>query len=263
MLKRVVPLGAFVIAAIVTWLLGWSPCDMWQSFIEKPEPWVAGGTIVLALATFVLAAITKQSTNSSLQEVAISRLALQTSTKPLLIEAARGVDLHVGEEGFPVDRAAPEISGSAYVSDDGEITGYVELRVPVENVGAGLALIEHTALLGLFDGIDLVHASTQSAVRPDQRVTFSFSGDTDPGDASVYGDDRLTRYRFYVDVWYTDLSGGQRTRTRLMIEGRKRSLRATRVFAYDGDSTAPFIDSKREVLTIRPGRPLPDADPAL
>jgi hypothetical protein len=142
------------------------------------------------------------------------------------------------------------IDAGVYSSEE-EAVGHATVTVPVENVGAGLALIEGTSLHGLFPGIDLVHSSTQSAVRPGQRITLSFSGEIDQADASYLGDDRdRTAHEFSVEVWYTDLSGGQRTRSHILIEGTTHHLRATRVLAYEGDSQQAFADFKREVLTV-------------
>jgi hypothetical protein len=173
---------------------------------------------------------------------------------------------------FMVERNPPafgpllaEGSPQRFIEDLGRVTvkagqyssmtqaeGYASITVPFHNVGAGLALIHDAQVIGFDPGwpIHWHRRSMQSGVPPGQLTRISFDAEIDPGDGQVLeielqgqGDETIS---FSVEVVYSDFGGGQRTRTRLAIEGRGSHWRITDVSLYDGDSSEPSVSLHRE-----------------
>jgi hypothetical protein len=264
----VVVVLALVVSAIVAFavLYIWWPSfrqDVWQPFKDNAEPWVAIGTILLALATAGLAAATlgiarqsrrevgavTEQTKVSLDEVEISRKALQAQARPMLVDAPRGV--HFDAQGD--DRGAIKFSAGAGTSEDEQI-GYAECIVPMQNVGSGVALI--TGFEFKWFGQGWNRRALQTVVPPGQLTNFDFfRGDLDPGEADMQGwalADGPSE-DFEVEVTYTDMEGEQPTRTRLLahtVGGGRGSVSA--VLLYRGDEKEPFAELTREVIPDKP-----------
>jgi hypothetical protein len=217
------------------------------------ETWVAGGTFMLAFATAALALSTRREAQASLQQVEISRRALQAGSRPLLVDAPKGVffDEHSLEvESGSKDRGAV-IASSHQLSGPDDAFGYVEFNVPLQNVGSGVALIDRFVMRDFPINAAWSHTASQSVVPVGQLVTLRMSADIDPGDAQALEIElRQDHHEVEVEVWYTDLAGEQRSRTRLLVEGDHGRWRPTRIFLYEGDASEPFADLRREIIVV-------------
>ena len=190
------------------------------------------GTIGLATATVLLANQTRKEAKASAEEIAISRTALQTSTRPLLVNAPLRsfmTDVTSPTASLPdgsrptikFDRGKIEVNvyGTSAPPDEG---GYVNVTVPLHNVGSGIALIRTATIDGFF--VPDLDAKYQAAVPPLEVAQLDFGKDIDPGlAAELDADLRYGREvaEFFVEVRYTDIDGNQPQRTRVQIEGRR------------------------------------------
>lgn len=223
----------------------------------------AVGTVLLAMATGLLALMTRAEVVASRQELALSRTAFEASTRPILLDApldrftvekeASGFFPVPIEQGVPrriEDLARITVEAGQYSGRD-QAEGYARVKVSFHNVGTGLALIHDARLIGFGTGwpIHWRRTSMQSGVPPGQLVRVSFDADIDPADGEVLGielqqgDQPIS---FSVEVSYSDFGGGQKTRTRLTIQGRSSYWRVTDVELYDGDNPEPFVSLRRE-----------------
>jgi hypothetical protein len=208
----------------------------WTPFKRNAEPWVAIGTILLALSTAFLAwstrreiAIVAEQTRTSRDEVALSREALQQSIRPVLVDA-------------PWDVARVELSFFAGANDQGEPFGAATCRVPLLNAGAGLALIESFELSGM--DIPWQGRVRQTATPSGSLAWFDFSAEMDPGDAAALRD-TLPRDKeeqtLQLDVSYSDIDGQQSTLTEAYIRGRLNTFRVDAV-ALRAPDGKPFME---------------------
>lgn len=205
--------------------------------------------MLLALSTFVLARRSRQQATAALQEVELSRRALEANARPLLVDAPRGV-FWEASDGGQRDRGQIRISAGAY-SARNQPVGSIHCEVPLQNVGVGLALIERFQLQGLARGITWRQVASQSVVPPGQLVSLAFEAEVDPGDAEAWGFDlNHEDFELDLDVWYSDISGEQRARTRVLIEGHRGWWRPTHVALYEGDQVEPFTELRREIVAI-------------
>lgn len=229
----------------------------------------AVGTVLLATATGLLALVTRAEVFASRQELALSRTAFQASTRPILVDAPLDVftiEKEVPTFGLrPLEQGIPRrihdlgrISVSAgQASGQHQAEGYARITVPLHNVGAGLALIRDARLIGFDVGwsIPWRRSSMQTAAPPGQLTQITFSADIDPGDGQALEvdlgdlDDPVS---FSVEVDYSDLSGEQRTRTLVTVEGARSYWRVTDVKLYHGDSDEPFVVLHREAEVAAP-----------
>jgi hypothetical protein len=160
------------------------------------------------------------------------------------------------EQGVPrriEDIGRIKVDAGQYSGREGA-EGYVQISVPLHNVGAGLALIHDARLTGFETGwtIPWRRSSMQTAAPPGQLARISFAADIDAADGQVLeielaGDELIS---FAVEVVYSDLSGEQRTRTLLTIQGRHKYWRVTDVKLYQGDSNEPFVVLHREAQVV-------------
>lgn len=273
-LGPVVLLAAVVVALAVLLKLdewAWDAFfgEWWHRFERSAEPWVAIGTILLAFGTFMLAHRSRQEvsavaeqTAASLQEVELSRRALQAAARPLLVDAPVGVFVSrvaplfrgpSSQEQYE-DRARITVeAGSYFDQQDDEAVGYAHCKIPMQNVGSGAALIT---------GFDFKwfpgtwrRSVLQTVVPPSQLTRFDFSRyDLDPGegDAMSHDLDQGTPERMEVEVSYTDMDGDQLTRTRLVIEHAWSNSRVTEVLLYNGSEAEAFAKLVKEIRTPQP-----------
>lgn len=196
--------------------------------MAEPSAWAFGWEALVALGTLGLAAATAYLALQTRGEAKASRQALQTTIRPLIVDAPRGVFLRDNETIYAdgprrtqVDRAKID----AWASSGQE--GRIAVSVPLHNVGSGVALIEDARLI--FDGdYRWTRTALQTAVPPGQLTELSFGADIDVGDAAVWQATFESEvHEFSVEVAYTDLKGGQRTRTRVQVRGRSKWWRVT------------------------------------
>jgi hypothetical protein len=227
----------------------------------------AVGTVLLAAATGFLAWVTRGEVVASRQELELSRSAFQASTRPILLDAPLDVFLiERNPAGFqpllvegPAQRTIDDLGRimveAGQYSTRTDAQGYVSITVPLHNVGAGLALIHDARIIGFDPGwtIHWRRRSMQSGVPPGQLSRISFNSDLDPGDGealSIELQDLDEPISFSIEVVYSDFSGGQRTRTRLAIEGRGSTWRVTDVDLFDSHSEQAFVSLHREATVI-------------
>jgi hypothetical protein len=226
----------------------------------------AVGTVLLATATGLLAWMTRAEVVASRQELELSRTAYQASTRPILLDAPLDtftVEKEIAFGMFPIEQGVPRriedlgritVHAGDYTSKDQPV-GHADITVPFHNVGAGLALIQDARVVEFETGwpTDWRRTSMQSGAPPGQLVRVAFDADIDPGDGAVLafeleqGDDLIS---FSVEVAYTDFGGGQKTRTRLAITGRRTYWRVTDVELFDGDSAQPFVSLHRDAPAV-------------
>lgn len=240
--------------------------ESWERFEANAEPWVAVGTIGLALATVLLALHTRslakqsreevravaESTAVSREEVELSRRALQANARPMLVDAPLGVFISPKASGGGYEDRGRVTMAAYSASNEDEPIGVAQCIVPMQNVGSGAALIKRFDFTWF--GGNWLRQAQQTVVPPRQLTRFEFSReDLDPGEAEEIGyalSDASEGERVEVEVEYTDMDGDQRTRTRLVISHLRGRSRVTQVMLYNGDDLEPFADLSKELTSV-------------
>jgi hypothetical protein len=178
----------------------------------------AGGTLVLALATF-------SSTRSANRAARISERALQVGLRPLLFNA-RPQD-PPQKVGFVDDHWLVLREGLAAVQ---EFEGSLYLAIPLRNVASGIAVLHGWHLWTQRDRRTIPPPLDSDEFRRLNRDLYVPAGDNNFWQAAVRDpDDPLyaplreaidARNPISVDVLYGDHEGGQRTVTRFFLAPR-------------------------------------------
>jgi hypothetical protein len=177
----------------------------------------AGGTLILAVATF-------SSTRSANRAARVSEQALKIGLRPVLFNA-RPQD-PAQKVGFADDHWVLLHDGLAAVQ---ESEGKLYLAIPLRNVASGLAVLH-----GSYIWTERPDATTPPAPLEDfhrlSRDLYVPAGDVSFWQAAIRdADDPLrapvgeairTRTGIFVDVLYGDHEGGQRTITRFALNPR-------------------------------------------
>jgi hypothetical protein len=174
----------------------------------------AGGTLILAVATF-------SSTRSANRAARISEQALRIGLRPVLFNA-RPQDLPqkvgYGDDHFVVLRDGLAVAQEA--------DGNIYLALPLRNVASGIAVLHGWHLwprrAGLEDPhpqLDEFRAQTRDLYVPAGDISFWQAALRDPGE-ELFGQVReaiATGGPLSVDLLYGDHEGGQRTITRFYM----------------------------------------------
>jgi hypothetical protein len=178
----------------------------------------AGGTLVLALATF-------SSTRSANRAARVSEQALQVGLRPLLFNA-RPQD-PPQKVGFVDDHWLVLRDGLAAVQ---EFEGSLYLAIPLRNVASGIAVLHGWHLWTQRDRRTIPPPLDSDEFRRLNRDLYVPAGDNNFWQAAVRDpDDPLyaplreainARDGISVDVLYGDHEGGQRTVTRFFLAPR-------------------------------------------
>ena len=190
----------------------------------------AGGTLVLAVATYSSVRFGQRATRVAERSTEISERALLLGLRPVLVPSR--VTDPPERVRFGEGRWVSVEGGMAAVERDGE--NYY-LVMPLRNVGNGLAVLQAWLFSALRPTIDTPHAEP-SAHRPQTRDLYVPAGDTgfwqgairDPDDPFREGlrEAFLAGDILSVDLLYGDHEGGQLTISRFILtredEGRWR-----------------------------------------
>ena len=181
----------------------------------------AGGTLVLAVATFSSVRFGQRSTRLAERSTAIAERALLVGLRPVLapsrvtdppetVRFGEGHSLHVE-------------FGMAAVERDGESYYFV---IPLRNVGPGLAVLQAWRLIATHPRLDLPHAEPTEH-RPQTRDLYVPAGDTGFWQGAVRDSDDpfreglreafLAGETLTVDLLYGDHEGGQLTISRFIL----------------------------------------------
>jgi len=180
----------------------------------------AGGTLILAVATFV-------SVRSANRAARIAEESLLASMRPLLVPSR--LDDPMQKVGF-VDGHFARVAGSggtAEIADDGA----VYLTMSVRNVGQGIAVLLGWRLepnadfrvgRGTHPPVETFRPLTRDLYIPAGDVGFWQGAIRDHDDPDlVFVTGRITaRERFVIDVLYGDHTGGQRVISRFSLQPR-------------------------------------------
>lgn len=178
----------------------------------------AGGTLVLAVATFA-------STRSANRAARVSEQALKVGLRPVLFNA-RPQD-PPQKVGFADDRYLVLRDGFAAVR---ESEGNVYMAIALRNVASGLAVLhgwhlwsERTTAATPPSSIDDFRMHTRDLYVPAGDVSF-WQGAVRDADDPQYGPLRAAieaRTALGIDILYGDHEGGQRTITRFHLTPRR------------------------------------------
>jgi hypothetical protein len=181
----------------------------------------AGGTLVLAVATFSSVRSGQRSTAIAERSTGIAERALLVAMRPVLVPS-RGTDPPEAVRFFDGRRVSVE-GGRAAVERDGENYYFV---IPLRNVGTGLAVVQSWHIAVLQPRPDTGHPM------PDEfrRQTLDLyvpAGDTGFWQGAVREPDDpfrgglqeafLSGAMLTVDLLYGDHEGGQRTISRFIL----------------------------------------------
>ena len=175
----------------------------------------AGGTLVLALATF-------SSVRSANRAARVAERSLLAGLTPLLVPARMN---DPPQKINWVDEHWTRLEGGiAAVELDGDI---IYLAIPLRNVGSGLAVLQAWRPESDFDAARARERPNMEEFRQQARGIY-----VPPGDASFWQgafrevddplyesirDTVIARRRFMIDLCYSDHEGGQRTITRFTL----------------------------------------------
>ncbi len=177
----------------------------------------AGGTLVLALATF-------SSTRSANRTARMSERALNVELRPVLFNARPQDPLQ--KVGFIDDHWLVLRDGLAAVEEDGEV---IYLAIPLRNVGAGLAVLhgwhiwpERTPGSTPPPPLERFRMHTRDLYVPAGDVGFWQAALREPDDELREPLRSAIRDRggFMLELLYGDHEGGQRTVTRFFLSPR-------------------------------------------
>src|SRR4051794_15328798 len=200
----------------------------------------AGGTLVLALATFA-------SVRSANRSARVAERALQVGLRPVLTPSR---EQDPGEEVFFGDEHSFRVEGSTAAVD--EANGNVYMAIPLRNVGPGLGVLHgwHLSLGGRVGGDprDLV-----DDFRMQQRDLYVPPGDVGYWQGAVREESDqffasarqavADREPLTIDLLYGDHEGGQRTISRFILtpgEGSAWPARVLRHWRLEGADPRPF-----------------------
>jgi hypothetical protein len=181
----------------------------------------AGGTLVLAVATFSAVRSGQRATRIAERSAQISERALLVGLRPVLAPS-RGTDPPEAVR-FGDDRWVSVAGGMAAVERDGESFYFV---VPLRNVGTGLAVLQAWHIAVMVPRVDTPHPGLEE-FRPQTRDLYVAAGDTGfwqgsvrepedpfrPGLAEALRDGEMLT----VDLFYGDHEGGQGTISRFIL----------------------------------------------
>jgi hypothetical protein len=181
----------------------------------------AGGTLVLAVATFSSVRFGQRSTRIAERSTAVAERALLLSLRPVLAPS-RETDppetVRFGE-----GRMVSVAGGMGAVERNGESYYFV---IPLRNVGNGLAVLHAWRFMAIRPGIDTPH-SEPSEHRPQTRDLYVPAGDVgfwqgairDPEDPFREGLPEAFEAGgvLTVDLLYGDHEGGQLTISRFIL----------------------------------------------
>jgi hypothetical protein len=183
----------------------------------------AGGTLVLAVATFSSVRAGQRSTRIAERSTEIAERALLIGIRPLLVPS-RATDPPETVR-FVDGRRVSVAGGRAAVERDGENHYSV---IPLRNVGNGLAVLQSWHIAGLQPRPDTEHPKPEE-LRPQTLDLYVPAGDTgfwqgavrEPDDPFREGlqDASLTGEMLTIDLLYGDHEGGQRTISRTQWHG--------------------------------------------
>jgi hypothetical protein len=177
----------------------------------------AGGTLVLAVATF-------SSTRSANRSASVTEQALKVGLRPVLFNA-RPQD-PPQKVGFIDDHWLVLRDGLAAVQ---ESAGNLYLAIPLRNVASGLAVLHGWHLSTdrptadtPASAIDEFRRLSRDLYVPAGDISFWQAAIRDRNDAQYesLNEAIVTRSAIYVDVLYGDHEGGQRTITRFLLTPR-------------------------------------------
>jgi hypothetical protein len=181
----------------------------------------AGGTLVLAVATFSSVRAGRRSTRIAERSTGIADRALLIGIRPVLVPS-RGTDPPETVR-FVDGRRVSVAGGKAAVARDGENYYFV---IPLRNVGTGLAVLHSWRIAVLDLQVDTGHVEPEE-FRPQLRDLYVPPGDTGFWQGAVREPDDPFREGLHeaflagemltVDLLYGDHEGGQRTISRFIL----------------------------------------------
>jgi hypothetical protein len=201
----------------------------------------AGGTLVLAAATFSSVRSSQRSTRLAERSTQIAERALLAGLRPVLVPSRPNDPAE--DVRFVEGRMIRVSGGMAAVERDGE-TYY--LVIPLRNVGTGLAVIHSWHLMVLAPRAESPHPEP-TEFRPQQLDLYVPAGDTGYWQGAVRDPDHpfraglqealLAGSMLTVDLLYGDHEGGQRTISRFILvaeDNARWRCRVVRHWPLDG-----------------------------
>jgi len=200
----------------------------------------AGGTLVLAVATFA-------SVRSANRSARVAERALLVGLRPVLTPTR---EEDPGEVVYFGDEHAFRVTGATGAVEEAD--GKVYMAIPLRNVGSGLAVLHgfHVEYGGRIAGDP---RDTVDEFRPQQRDLYVAPGDTGYWQGAMRSDDDpfmeparralRDRERITVDLLYGDHEGGQRTISRFVLapgDGTAWPARVLRHWSLEGLDPRPF-----------------------
>jgi hypothetical protein len=185
----------------------------------------AGGTLVLAVATFSSVRFGQRSTRIAERSTAIAERALLLGLRPVL--APSRVNDPPETVRFGEGRMVTVDGGMAAVEREGENYYFV---IPLRNVGNGLAVLQAWSLMSGRPELGAGHAEPAEH-RPQSRDLYVPAGDVgfwqgairEPDDPfrEGLGEAFLTGDTLTIDLLYGDHEGGQQTISRFVLTREK------------------------------------------
>jgi hypothetical protein len=181
----------------------------------------AGGTLVLAVATFSSVRAGQRSTRIAERSMGIAERALLIGMRPVLVPSRRTDPPETVR--FVDGRRVSVAGGRAAIERDGEHYYFV---IPLRNVGTGLAVLQSWHIAVLQPRPDTGHPKPEE-FRPQTLDLYVPAGDTGFWQGAVREPDDPFREGLYeaslagemltVDLLYGDHEGGQRTISRFIL----------------------------------------------
>lgn len=200
--------------------------------LATAESGVATATIALACVTLLLAF-------AAGWQAWLSRRALQAGLRPLLVDLPVGIFVQDQQIGENVHMHSDEGEVDLWPEDNGSL----QIRIPLRNAGAGIALIV-SLTLGWDSGGDWRAAARHTAI-PSGETTYVDAVVAFPDrNAALAAMDGLQPDQLSIEVGYTDINAKQRGRTRAWVMKHP-----------DPDSHLDYIVDRIELFKGRKLRP--------
>lgn len=205
------------------------------------------GTLVLAIATYVMAAktgdlaassrraactadhqleILKDQTEEVARQSRAAEEALNASVRPLIVDVPFGTGLRVPvgpvpPGGFvrpdPATLAEPEKFDVATITHTIEKLDKASLNVPIRNIGLGVALLAKTTVTVASGGWPVVSGLTGSTVLAPTEMNYLMFRSVTEHEEGALATMLAGEHHLVAEVVYTDISGRQESRTRLQL----------------------------------------------
>lgn len=231
--------AVMIVTAAATLLVYFHGHDLWhwvRHHLDVWDAWVAIGTISLAVATAYLARQTRDEVKAATRELDLTQRSFESSTRPVLVEVPQQTFM----ESWQDIRAGGSRQRERDRADVIVSTGQGELycRLPIRNVGTGLAVVRRAEMGWMAPAISW-SVAIPGAIPPNEIAYARFNAASPDAAAQELAEGAET---FQVTITYSDLAAVRIAKTVFLVSRMKPpGWAVVEVRLYAGDQSDPFV----------------------